>query len=159
MDPQKEEAGEQGSERDSAEVQVPLKPEASTMLSPWIPSRNQPQQASMVHRSILYKILYKHVALKCQEGGPSLNDLLRSCSSCGRRFRASRLPVHEEICSKNAGKKCGGSEPSARPFKRPARRSVFESSRQRCEVVSGRWWSEELRSSQRQRGAEISMLV
>lgn len=64
---------------------------------------------------------------------------LRSCSCCGRRFRVSRLPVHEEICFRNAHKK----------------RSVFESSRQRCEVVSGRWWNEceDVRSSHAQSSA------
>ncbi|CAJ1403976.1 unnamed protein product [Effrenium voratum] len=51
--------------------------------------------------------------------------LLRPCSCCGRRFRENRLPVHEEICFRNAAKQ----------------RTVFESSRQRCEAVSGRWWS------------------
>eukprot|EP00439_Symbiodinium_sp_Y106_P085790 s327_g29.t2 len=56
---------------------------------------------------------------------------LRTCSCCGRRFRESRLPVHEEICYAGAGKK----------------RSVFESSRQRCSAVSGRWWSTPERKS------------
>eukprot|EP00913_Durusdinium_trenchii_P019185 g18030.t1 len=56
-----------------------------------------------------------------------------SCRGCQRRFRANRLPIHEEICLRNAQKK----------------RSVFESSRQRCEAVTGRWWSDsELRGSQ-----------
>lgn len=64
--------------------------------------------------------------VKEQTGEPEVQVPLRSCSCCGRRFRASRLPVHEEICSRNAYKK----------------RSVFESSRQRCEAVSGRWWSD-----------------
>jgi len=53
--------------------------------------------------------------------------VLRSCSCCGRRFRESRLPVHEAICFRSAGT--------------AKRRSIFESSRQRCTAVSGRWWS------------------
>ncbi|CAE7665345.1 RNF14 [Symbiodinium sp. KB8] len=58
---------------------------------------------------------------------------LRTCSCCGRRFRESRLPVHEEICYRNAGT--------------GKKRSVFESSRQRCSAVSGRWWSTPERKS------------
>lgn len=73
------------------------------------------------------------------QGEPEVQVPLRSCSCCGRRFRVSRLPVHEEICFRNAHKK----------------RSVFESSRQRCEAVSGRWWNEceDVRSSHAQPSA------
>eukprot|EP00931_Biecheleriopsis_adriatica_P060501 TRINITY_DN36346_c0_g1_i1.p1 TRINITY_DN36346_c0_g1~~TRINITY_DN36346_c0_g1_i1.p1 ORF type:complete len:684 (+),score=108.32 TRINITY_DN36346_c0_g1_i1:66-2117(+) len=59
---------------------------------------------------------------------------LQPCSACGRRFRASRLPVHEAICIRNA--------------RSSQRRSVFESKSQRTVEPPG-WWSsqEDLKAS------------
>ncbi|CAE7910058.1 unnamed protein product [Symbiodinium microadriaticum] len=83
------------------------------------------------HEAALYKLMDTLPQLEAVFKGVQV--ALRTCSCCGRRFRESRLPVHEEICYRNAGT--------------GKKRSVFESSRQRCSAVSGRWWSTPERKS------------
>lgn len=55
------------------------------------------------------------------------------CSHCKRKFRADRLPVHEDICRRKseAAGQC---------------RQTWESKKQRCSELASRWWMDEASS-------------